>query len=120
VVARPGSGQQRLRGPGQRWPPLLAAWPHTATSTCAPAWLLLASMSRQGCERKRWRWKAVSGEGERRARPLPATNVPPQCRVGKTSSVTPSVLPRKQLTKPIHKHHVYVLLHVIIGKDKIS
>jgi hypothetical protein len=27
-------------------------------------------------------------------------------------SVTPLVLPRKQLTKPRHEHHVYVLLHV--------
>ena len=33
-------------------------------------------------------------------------------------SVTPSVLPLKQLAKICHEHHVYVLMHVIKCVDQ--
>ena len=34
-------------------------------------------------------------------------------------SVTPSVLRPKQITKPCHEHHVYVIIHVMEGVDNI-
>ena len=34
-------------------------------------------------------------------------------------NVTPSVLRPKQITKPCHEHHVYVIMHVMECVDKI-
>ena len=34
-------------------------------------------------------------------------------------AVTPSVLRSKQITKPCHEHHVYVIMHVMEGVDNI-
>ena len=34
-------------------------------------------------------------------------------------AVTPSVLRPKQITKPCHKHHVHVIMHVVECVDKI-
>ena len=34
-------------------------------------------------------------------------------------AVTPSVLRSKQITKPCHEHHVYVIMHVMESIDEV-
>jgi hypothetical protein len=40
-------------------------------------------------------------------------------RDSRGASVTPSVLPHKTTYKTIHKHHIYLILHVIYCVDKV-
>ena len=78
MVARPSSGQLRLR----------LAWPHVSAGACAPAWLLLAGTGRQGREGGRGtdgRWSVAKEKGEhdtasrKRSAPVPRREDEQQC-----------------------------------------